>query len=186
MANVQVAAITSARLTLWTRWLAVVALAGLSALPLLVYQPRLVVVSSASMRPAMAPGDLAIVVRAEPQAIEIGDVILYQRTIPFTRVDLVMHRVVGRERTDGVVVYKTKGDANEQIDSWDVLPREVLGKVALVLPQLGRPLLFVQRNLTPLAVIVVGLSLLLLAVERDAPRPPLRAAPAGQYYRPIS
>jgi signal peptidase I len=153
-----------------TRWLAIVSLAGLSVLPLLVYQPRLAVVSSPSMRPTLAPGDLALVIHVEPQTITVGDVILYQRTIPFTRIDLVMHRVVSRHGAPGGAVFKTKGDAHEQVDGWDVLPREVLGVVVLVLPQLGRPLLFVQRNLIPLAVILVGLSLLLLASAESTPR----------------
>lgn len=96
---------------------------------------RLLVVRGGSMSPAMAVGDVAVVV--DRLAVEPGDVACF--------VDaggLVCHRVVGRDPAG----WRTRGDANGGEDT-RVVPRHALvGKVVAVLP-FGGPIHGVSSGL---------------------------------------
>lgn len=73
-----------------------------------------------SMRPSLRDGDVVSVVRADPDAIAIGDVVCF---VPEPG-RLSLHRVIGRDA--GCLV--TKGDALDWAER--VPARRVLGKVA--------------------------------------------------------
>jgi len=124
---------------------------------ILQYKPMLVVISTASMKPTLNPGDLVITLT--PTDIKVGDIIMYRKIVPFSSVQLIVHRVV--DIKDGII--KTKGDANIKEDSWDVTKNEVLGKVHLVIPYMGHFLNFVRNNLMTIVLITTGLGLFLLS-----------------------
>ena len=58
------------------------------------YHLRPVVVSTTSMKPSLSPGDLVVTFRSGPEYIQVGDIIVYRKVIPFSRADTVVHRVV--------------------------------------------------------------------------------------------
>jgi signal peptidase I len=110
----------------WPVWLKVCVktLAVSLAAFLFVARPvRLLVVTGASMRPAMSPGDVAVVVRRMPVAP--GDIACFADGS-----GLVCHRLV-RQAFSG---WETKGDANATPDSRPVSPERVSGKVVFTIP----------------------------------------------------
>ncbi len=93
---------------------------------------KLLVVLSASMGSALPVGSLAV---ARPQAeYFVGDVVTFK--IPNSN-ELLTHRIVEVEDVDGQQVYKTRGDANNVVDDWDLTDADIVGKVIFHLPYLG-------------------------------------------------
>src|SRR5438445_2934692 len=79
---------------------------------------RAVFMTTGSMRPAIAPGDLVIVRPVDPDSIRVGDVITFQA--PLGRHQLVTHRVVAVTPSAQGPEFKTRGDANQVADIWTV------------------------------------------------------------------
>lgn len=93
-------------------------------------------VLTGSMRPAMAPGELAIVDPVEVADIRIGDVITYQPAPGEPQV--VTHRVVGiNAASGGERTFLTQGDANTTPDAEPVIEAQIRGKVAYSVPLMG-------------------------------------------------
>lgn len=101
--------------------------------------PRLYVVQSGSMQPAMATGDLIFTF---PNAqYRPGDIITFLDT---DRDLVVTHRVTETTTTGQTVTYQTKGDANESPDTNRVAHENVYGKMMLRLPYAGYMSSFIQ------------------------------------------
>ena len=79
---------------------------------------RAVFMTTGSMRPAIAPGDLVILHPVDPHSIQIGDVITFRA--PIGSHELVTHRVVAVSSGPQGVSFRTKGDANAVPDIWIV------------------------------------------------------------------
>jgi len=107
------------------------------------------VVLSGSMEPAISPGDVVIVASGP---VAVGDVITYRtgNEVPTT------HRIV--EEVDGA--YRTKGDANENVDAGLVDPSQVLGNVVVVIPLIGYVILWANTTVGFALLVVVPLVLL--------------------------
>ncbi len=97
---------------------------------LLGFQPR--VVASGSMRPALDVGDIAIIAKAKPGEIRIGDVIQYRRGGM-----TILHRVVEIVEEGETRRLRTKGDANDAPDPDPVPHGQVTGRLVLAIPGLG-------------------------------------------------
>lgn len=102
--------------------------------------PRLLllVVLSASMGSALPVGSLAVAVpQSEYQA---GDVVTFK--IPNSD-ELLTHRinsvssVNGVSGVNGTRIYKTRGDANNVIDDWELIYEDVIGRIVFHIPYLG-------------------------------------------------
>ncbi|MBI4044174.1 MAG: signal peptidase I [Candidatus Diapherotrites archaeon] len=91
----------------------------------------LAVVASGSMEPALSKGDL--VVLSANSAIQENDVIVFEKNG-----ETIIHRVVETNPTG----FRTKGDKNPYTDSYTVRPRDIIGKMVLVLPKAGSLNLF--------------------------------------------
>ena len=85
------------------------------------------VVRSESMKPALHMGDVVIIGPVEG-AIRPGKIISYEQ-----RGALIIHRVISVD--DGKI--ETKGDANEDADSWLVSISDVEGVFVFKVPYLG-------------------------------------------------
>ena len=123
------------------------------------------VVVSGSMEPTIGTGDVAIVTKVPPRTIAVGDVITY-RSASDPDV-LTTHRVVGVERTATGLVFLTKGDANEDVDPRPVAASRVVGTVTLVIPLLGHVVVFAQRPIGVVLLLIVPAALLVLTELRD-------------------
>jgi signal peptidase I len=108
-----------------------------------------------------------------------SDIIVFHQ--PQNPDELIVHRIVSAEATDGVIYFRTKGDGNSfdkwpttpqptEYDPWAIPPSQkgvsqdlVVGKVILRIPWLGHIVLFMR---TPAGlVLVVVLVALLLIIE---------------------
>ncbi len=107
-----------------------------------------------------------VVRSAEPSAVAEGDIITYREEGASAQggTARVTHRVVSVSRENGTVRYRTKGDANEDIDPEPVAHDQVLGEVWFHLPAIGHVILFAQSSIG-LVLLVVCPSLLLVGSE---------------------
>lgn len=91
------------------------------------------VVLSGSMEPAIKVGSLVVIKQAS--SYDTGDVITFgkddKNNVPTT------HRIVDSRVESGKMIFKTKGDANDNPDPREARESEVIGKVRLSIPYLG-------------------------------------------------
>ena len=114
---------------------------------------RFAVIDSGSMRPALDPGDVAVMI-AEPVAdLRIGQIVAFH---PPGQPITVAHRVVSIERTAAGVVIRTKGDANSAIDRWHAtLTGPAVFHETLRLPRLGYVVVFTEQRWVRFAVLLM-------------------------------
>ena len=112
-------------------------------------------VTSGSMRPTASPGDMAITEAVSTSSLRVGDVIVFYP--PGDTTEPVMHRIVSIE--NGAI--KTRGDANNVDDAWQVtLTGTTAYRLVAVVPFLGW-LTELQRPALIVAGLLVGLAILL-------------------------
>ena len=146
-------------------------------------------VLSGSMRPAMEPGDLAIVRPVDPASLAVGDVVTFQ--VRSGDPTVITHRVIGvGSRSDGERTFVTQGDANDSPDPGAVRAVQVRGAVAYSLPLLGHVNSAITSGMRSTAVVVaaaavIGYGLWLIGSDlvrrrgRGAERePPVETEPA--------
>lgn len=110
------------------------------------------IVTSGSMEPEFSAGDM-VLVKSE-DAYNLGDI------VTFTDADgsVVTHRITGS--VEGMFI--TKGDANNIEDADLLAPENIIGKLQLVLPQVGNAMLFLRTPLGILCLLAVGLLIIKL------------------------
>lgn len=117
-------------------------------------------VISGSMEPAIQVGSVVYVKNIAPADIQKKDVIAFHSVLGEEAI--ITHRVVSNNRVAGEIV--TKGDANAKEDMEPVPYENVLGKVALTVPVLGKILATIATIQGKAAVGSVILLALLLHV----------------------
>ncbi len=120
-------------------------------LPLILgVESPLTVVTSSSMEPTYNKGDLLIVVKADPQKLKVGDVIVFNA--PWSSKPVV-HRIVRIENRGGVLRFYTKGDNNIVPDPGYRTPNDLYGVVIFHVPFVGQILDF-TKTLVGRAIII--------------------------------
>jgi len=123
------------------------------------------VVLSDSMTPTFGSGDLVVVRSVPPSAVSQGDVIAFEHPRPEAgQSNRISHRVVAVNGSDGTYTYRTKGDANENVDPWVVDESGLIGQLWFSIPYLGYIVKFSQSSLGILVLIIVP-GLLLIVTE---------------------
>jgi signal peptidase I len=117
-------------------------------------------VTSGSMEPLVAPGDVVMIRPVSPEELLPNTVVLYDR--PDT--GRVLHRIL-EQMPDGT--FRTGGDANAVPDSAFVHVEDIEGAAVLAVPWVGRPALWFAEQRW---VLLGGAAVVLLAVLRLAPR----------------
>lgn len=130
--------------------LAAVALVGVRVIGCTPYS-----ILSPSMSPNYNVGDLIYVAAANPDEIQVGDVITF---VVDENLTVVTHRVDEVDRENRL--FYTKGDANESRDGSPVLYENVLGVAVFSLPKLG----YVSAYLTSQSGRYVGMAVLLVLI----------------------
>jgi len=92
-------------------------------------------VASGSMEPAIPLGSVAVVVPVDATAIEAGDIVTFRS--PENPSLVVTHRVVEVNGPPEARLYRTKGDANNEVDLEPIPEESILGQVRLHIPYLG-------------------------------------------------
>ncbi|MGB9793121.1 MAG: signal peptidase I [Thermacetogeniaceae bacterium] len=90
-------------------------------------------VLSGSMEPTLKVGGVIVTRQVSLKEVREGDIISYKRNgVPIT------HRVIDIKEQGGKVVFRTKGDANEDPDPYTVVPKgERIAKTVLFIPYFG-------------------------------------------------
>jgi signal peptidase I len=116
---------------------------------------RSFVVVTGSMEPKIPVGSL--IYTQNQLGYDVGDVIAFKNEKDMT----VTHRIVGMDFAEGTI-YKTKGDANNSVDVTPVPREKVIGKLVLLVPQVGLLMGFVK---TPFGFgILIGIPVLLFII----------------------
>ncbi|WP_156119184.1 signal peptidase I [Modestobacter caceresii] len=145
---------------------------GLLAVGPHVLDYRTMTMLTASMSPAIDPGDVTIVTPLPVGEVTEGMIIAYH--IPIDDHHLVSHRVVSVEHgADGTVTVETKGDANEAVDPWQaVLQGDTAYQVRAVVPELGHAIQALRTPVVSQALVYGAPALLagwlLLSIWRPA------------------
>ncbi len=103
------------------------------------YKPY--VVLSGSMEPSVKTGSVVIVKPAD--SYFIGNIITFAPN--GNTKDLVTHRIINIEAENGEVTYLTKGDANDDPDTWNIKREFIMGKSQLVIPYAGYVVDFAKK-----------------------------------------
>lgn len=112
------------------------------------YSP--VIVLSGSMSPEFEAGDMILIKKAEPETLQVGDVICF-----LEEETAVTHRIIAIENEDGADYYITQGDANNTEDASPVTPQQVQGRyTGVYFTGLGDFAIFLQS--TPGMLIFIG------------------------------
>lgn len=119
--------------------------------------PKVFIVQSGSMEPAIHTGSVVVVKSASEY--RVGDIITFG---PYSKTKApTTHRIHDIKVQGGEPVYITKGDANNAPDSRVVAKRDIVGKVVLDAPYLGyavatakQPYGFAILIIVPAAIII--------------------------------
>lgn len=111
---------------------------------------------SGSMEPNIKVWDVVVSKKvSSPNEIKVGDVITFTSTSSISRGMIVTHRVIEVKQTENGYVYRTKGDNNLSPDSAPAEYNNIIGKVIVRIPQLGRVQSFLGTQGGWLIVIVI-------------------------------
>ena len=120
-------------------------------------------VLSGSMQPAIPIDSLVVVKRTDAGKIQEGDIISFYSRDPSLDGFVNTHRVVSIEKEQENITFTTKGDANVIDDRYGVASADLIGKVVLISPILGKlvrllanPLIFLPLIVLPLLVILLS------------------------------
>lgn len=117
----------------------------------------ILIVLSGSMQPILNPGDIAIIKKSDINDIEIGDIITFKIGNNF-----ITHRVI--DKINGTII--TKGDANEDVDDYNITEKNFYGKFVISIPYLGYVFNEIKhRNVLLYFLIIVLPSIYLMYIE---------------------
>ncbi len=107
-------------------------------------------VLTGSMEPTIPVGSIVYAKAADPQSLAVGDVIVFhdgRSALPVT------HRIIENDTAAGQVI--TKGDANEQADMLPISYYDIIGRVCLHIPVIGRLLAPLGTLLGKIGIIAI-------------------------------
>jgi len=112
------------------------------------------VIISGSMEPNIHVYDVIISKRVDPSTLKKGDVITFHSNDTRFYGETVTHRII--EEVDSKKgIYRTQGDANNVADDALTVGENILGKVVMKIPQLGRVQSFIASKGGWLIVILI-------------------------------
>ena len=97
------------------------------------------VVATESMTGEINKGDMIIYEKYTDQLIIEGQVIVFE-----SNKSVIIHRVEKIENINGLIIYYTKGDANDDVDSGYITQANIIGLVNYKLPFIGYPTIWVH------------------------------------------
>jgi len=97
-----------------------------------------------------------VTMTANPEKLEVGDVISFISSSSISRGLLVTHRIINIvNASNGELAFQTKGDNNLTADSSVAMASSIIGKVVFKIPQLGRIQFFIAQKSGWLIVVVL-------------------------------
>ena len=123
-------------------------------------------VISGSMEPTYHVGSLIYVKKVDPSTLKIKDPITFElsdKTIATHRIV----EIVKDEENPNIYKFRTKGDANEDVDANLVEPNKVLGKALFTVPYLGYLATYIQSYPGNMVAICTAIALLIVVIIID-------------------
>lgn len=100
-----------------------------------------VTIGSGSMIPNLGVGDIVIVRKTKDyESLEVGDILVYNK-----ETKVVVHRITEKNKVDNEYVFRTKGDANDAEDWYDIYEEDIIGTVKAKVKYLGYPTIWVNK-----------------------------------------
>ncbi len=130
------------------------------------YKPAfgLYTIVSPSMEPNLKIYDVIVNVKVNnPNKIKVGDVITFISTSTISKGMTITHRVISIKEDENGKSFQTQGDNNLSPDASLVPYENVLGKVLIKIPQLGRIQSFLTTKGGWLIVVVIPAFLIILS-----------------------
>jgi signal peptidase len=113
--------------------------------------PRLLAVLSGSMEPTIHTGSVVVIVPESQYTV--GDIVTFG---PDTRTQVpTTHRIVSDRAEEGVILFTTKGDANNSPDTAEIKQSDILGKVLFSIPFAGYVIDFVRQPIGFVIVVIL-------------------------------
>lgn len=124
-----------------------------------VFGYRFYLIMSGSMEPTIDVGDAVVTKQIEnPQ---VGDVIAFE-----TSNSITVHRIVKEYTEDNNKLYQTKGDNNNTEDKGLLNKEQIKGKVVIIIPKVGNAILFIQKNIIIILVLIAGIAVVITLIRR--------------------
>jgi len=111
------------------------------------------------MEPTVPVGSIVIIKPTDPNTLQKGEIICFKFSGPTS----ITHRIINITN-EGFI---TKGDANEDPDTWTVGKENVIGKLILIIPYIGYIGYFVKTPLGFLLLIIIPATLLIILEIRN-------------------
>jgi len=119
------------------------------------YEP----VFTGSMEPTIPVGSIVVIKPANPETLKEGDIICFKLSQPTS----ITHRIINITN-EGFI---TKGDANEEPDTWTVKKENIIGKVTSTIPYIGYIGHFVRTPIGFILLIIIPATLLIITEIRN-------------------
>ena len=120
-------------------------------------------VLSGSMEPTVSTGDLVVDARISVADARVGDVITFPE--PHTN-RLITHRLVHKRVARGWAHMRTRGDANNAAEQWNIRADGEIGRVAFSVPKGGYVTTFVNERDAQLLLAVIAVLVGILELIR--------------------
>lgn len=104
-----------------------------------------IAVLSDSMKPLFSRGDTVIIEKINEKSLKemkAYDIIYYKKNNRY-----IVHRIEKIETVDGRMIITTKGDNNDNIDSWKVYEEDIIGIMRVKVPYIGYPAVWLNEAL---------------------------------------
>lgn len=124
-----------------------------------VFGYRFYLIMSGSMEPTIGVSD-AVITKEVTEAKE-GDIIAFNYNGAIT-----VHRVVKVYNENEKKLYQTKGDNNNTTDKGLVQIENVKGKVICKIPNIGNIIIFLQKNIIIILILIIGVSIIGALIRR--------------------
>ena len=99
-----------------------------------------------SMGSTAPVGSLAFIEIVPAESLNVGDVVVFRPPSTGEAREPVMHRIISVGEVNGQQVVRTKGDANESADPWELRLTGEGGRLVFVAPYAGYLLWFVKTR----------------------------------------
>lgn len=120
------------------------------------------IVTTDSMQPSINAGDIVIVKNGKKDKIGQGDVITFNQND-----EVITHRVIKNITEENNVEYITKGDNNNTEDTFKVKYDDVIGKMVITIPYLGKIISILDNKIIILILLLVILMIIFIKIEKN-------------------
>lgn len=123
------------------------------------------IVTTESMKPNINEGDVIITAKCNEEKLKIGDVITFKKNN-----ETITHRIVSIEKIGNKKRYTTKGDNNNIEDSEKITYNEINGIQVVLIPYLGKIIVFLQNKIFVIIIVILCLISYLYYTKKEEKR----------------